>query len=196
VHLFKAPRLIHYCFHGAPEGLKGVLGIKKHGLVPNTQRWKPMTQNTEQNPVQELLEETTRDRRVERAIEELYSRLKLLRADYSFIVKLIRESGLLQLAELYENLKNCTEEYTWVLNKAGKRYYYYYLKCKGREQSSIYIGKTPEGYNQLRKAAFLAYQLKTRAEALVAAIRELEEAIREIQENTTIVENAANKLKK
>jgi hypothetical protein len=155
-----------------------------------------VAQNPEQNPIQELVEESTRDKRVEKTIEELEARLRLLKADYMFIVKLIRESGLLQLAELYENLKNCVEEYTWVLNKQGKRYYYYYLKCKGKETKSIYIGKTPEGYNQFRKAAQLAHELKTAAQAVLAAIRQLEDAIVELKTNTTLVENAANKIKK
>ena len=169
-----------------------MLGIKKHGLVPNTTRSK----HVPQNPIQELVEESSRDRRVEKTIEELYTRLKLLKADFTFIVKLIRESGLLQLAELYENLKNCTEEYTFVYNKQHKKYYYYYLKCKGREQSSIYVGKTPEGYNQFRKAAQLAFQLKTTAQATLAAINQLEDAIRELEENKTTLETAVNKLKK
>jgi hypothetical protein len=155
-----------------------------------------VTQNTPQNPLEELIRESTRDRRLERVVSELYTRLKLLAADYNFTTKLLRESGLLELAELYDNLKNCTEEYTWVLNKAGKRYYYYYLKCKGKETKSIYIGKSPEGYNQLRKAAQLAFQLKTRLEAVAAAMRELEEAVRELEANTAVVESALSRLKK
>jgi DNA mismatch repair ATPase MutS len=149
-----------------------------------------------QNPVHELIQESSRSRVVEKTIEELEARLKLLKADYSFIVKLIRESGLLELADLYENLKNCTEEYTWVLNKQGKRYYYYYLKCKTGDKRSIYIGKTPEGYNQFRKAAQLAFQLKSKIEAVTAAMRELEETIVEVKTNTTIVENTLTKIKK
>jgi len=155
-----------------------------------------VAQNPEQNPVQKLIEETSRERRVERVLEELTARLKLLRADYSFIVKLIRESGLLELAELYENLKNCSEEYTWVLNKQGKRYYYYYLKCKSGDKRSIYIGKTPEGYNQFRKAAALAHELKSKLQATLTAINQLEDTLRQLEENTTLVENAVNKIKK
>jgi hypothetical protein len=149
-----------------------------------------------QNPIQKLVEESSRSRVVEKTIEELEARLKLLRADYSFIVKLVRDTGLLELAELYENLKNCSEEYTWVLNKQGKRYYYYYLKCKSGDKRSIYIGKTPEGYNQFRKAAQLAFQLKSKIEAVAAAMRELEETIVEVKTNTTIVENTLTKIKK
>jgi DNA mismatch repair ATPase MutS len=188
--------LILYCFHGAPEALKGVLGIKKHRLAPNTQRWRAVSQTTPPSPLEELIQETTRERRLERAVEELSSRLKLLRADYNFIIKLMRDSGLLELADLYEQLKNCTEEYTWVLNKQGKRYYYYYLKCKTGDRRSIYIGKTPEGYNQLRKAAQLAFQLKTRLEAVVAAMRELELQLEELKANTATVESALSKIKK
>lgn len=147
-----------------------------------------MSQNTAQKPLEES--------RVERAIEGLYTRLKLLTADYSFIVKLIRDSGLLQLAELYENLKNCSEEYTFVYNKQGKKYYYYYLKCKSGGKKSIYIGKSPEGYNQLRKAASLAFQLKTRLDAVAATMRELESQLEELRANTALVESALTKIKK
>ena len=149
-----------------------------------------------ENPVQKLVEETSRDRRVEKAVEELEARLKLLRADYSFIVKLVRESGLLQLAELYENLKNCAEEYTWVLNKAGKRYYYYYLKCKTGDKRSIYVGKTPEGYNQFRRAAQLASQLKAKLEAVAEALRELGAQLEELKANAALVELALSRVKK
>jgi len=149
-----------------------------------------------QNPIHKLVEESSRSRVVEKALEELYSRLNLLRADYSFIVRLVRESGLLQLAELYEDLKNCTEEYTFVYNKLRKKYYYYYLKCKGKEAKSIYIGKTPEGYNQFRKAAALAHELKSKLQATLAAINQLEDTLRQLQENTTLVETALTKIKK
>ena len=149
-----------------------------------------------ENPVQKLVEETSRDRRLERVLEELYSRLKLLRADYSFTVKLLRESGLLELAELYDNLKNCSEEYTYVYNKLRKRYYYYYLKCKEGPRRSIYVGKAPEGYNQLRKAAALAHELRAKLEAVEAALRELEEALRQLEENSALVELALSRLGK
>jgi prefoldin subunit 5 len=155
-----------------------------------------VSQSTPQNPVQELLEESTRERRVEKTLEELEARLRLLRADYSFIVKLVRDAGLLELAELYENLKNCSEEYTWVLNKVGKRYYYYYLKCKGKEAKSIYIGKTPEGYNQIKRAAALAHELKSRLEAVEAALRELEKTLAELRESSALLDLALSRIKK
>jgi hypothetical protein len=129
-------------------------------------------------------------------IERLHGGLEQLRASYDFMVELVRESGLLDLAELYEDLKNCTEELTWVLNKAGKRYYYYYLKCKGRRPRSIYVGKSPEGYNQLRRAAALAHELKARVEALQVAIRELERAVEELRANAAMVESALSRLKR
>jgi hypothetical protein len=165
-----------------------VLGINQDWRVPNTDRWRDVTQNTAQKPLEEG--------GVEETIGELYSRLKLLVADYSFITKLIRESGLLELADLYENLKNCVEEYTYVYNKAGKKYYYYYLKCKSGGKKSIYIGKSPEGYNQFRKAAFLAFQLKAKIEAVLAAMRELESQLEELRANTALVESALTKIKK
>jgi hypothetical protein len=155
-----------------------------------------MAQNPEQNPIHELIQESSRSRVVEKTLEELYSRLNLLRADYSFIVKLVRESGLLQLAELYENLKNCTEEYTFVYNKLRKKYYYYYLKCKEGPRRSIYVGKSPEGYNQFRRAAQLAHELKSKLQAALTAINQLEDTLRQLEESAALVENAVNKIKK
>jgi len=149
-----------------------------------------------QSPIHELIQESSRERRAERVLEELYSRLKLLRADYQFTVRLLRESGLLELAELYENLKNCSEEYTYVYNKAHKKYYYYYLKCKEGPRRSIYIGKTPEGYNQFKKAAALASELKAKLEAVGAALRELEDALRQLHTSAAILEAALARVKK
>jgi hypothetical protein len=169
-----------------------VLGINQDWRLPNTSTGESVSENTAQKPLEEL----SRGVRVERAIREISSWLRLLTTDYKFIVKLVRDSGLLELAELYENMKNCVEEYTYVYNKAKKKYYYYYLKCKDRKPASIYIGKSPEGYNQLRRAAFLAFQLKARVDAVVAALRELEEALVELRENTAILENALTKIKK
>ena len=133
---------------------------------------------------------------VEGALREISSSVVELREVYSRVVELMRKSGLLQLAELYENMKNCVEEHTYVYNKVGKKYYYYYLKCKGKTQRSIYIGKSPEGYNRVKAAARLAYELKSRIEALSIALRELSNTVRELELNKAIIGEAVERIKK
>ncbi len=54
-----------------------------------------------------------------------------------------RVLGLLAKLEPYtEKYNGYTLELTWVRNKVGKRYYYWYLKSKHRSPKSIYIGRS------------------------------------------------------
>jgi hypothetical protein len=133
---------------------------------------------------------------VEEALRELSSSVEELRGVYSRVVELMRKSGLLQLSELYENLKNCTEEYTYVYNKIGKKYYYYYLKCKSGSVKSIYVGKTPEGYNRVKAATRLAYELTTQVEALGKALRELVNQVENAKLNTTLLGEVLERIKR
>ncbi|MGC9226846.1 hypothetical protein [Caldivirga sp.] len=58
------------------------------------------------------------------------------------------------LVRLYEDYGDCHLERTWVRNKVGRRYYYYYLKCRGRGVRSIYLGKEADAlafYNNVYK---------------------------------------------
>jgi hypothetical protein len=127
---------------------------------------------------------------------ELCSAVRVLRRELVSIAELARRSGLLELADLYEDLKNCSEELTFVRNKRGKRYYYYYLKCKGKKTKSIYVGKSPEGYNQVKRAARLAHELKTRLEAVEVALRELEGTLLQLEENRALIEHVLSRAKK
>jgi hypothetical protein len=43
--------------------------------------------------------------------------------------------------------------YTWVENRSGSRYWYWYLKCPGRRPSSVYLGASPEAHRALAEAA-------------------------------------------
>jgi len=133
---------------------------------------------------------------VEEALREISSRVEELRVEYESIIKLMRESGLLQLADLYGDMKNCVEEHTYVYNKASKRYYYYYLKCKGRTPRSIYIGKSPEGYNRVKAAARLAHELTTQVEVLGKALRELVNQVENAKLNTTLLGEALGRIKR
>jgi hypothetical protein len=161
-----------------------VLGIRVDWRVPNTDRWEHMSQKQESTQL------------LERALRELSSRVEQLQSEYESTIKLIRESGLLQLAELYENLKNCSEEYTYVYNKQRKKYYYYYLKCKSGSVKSIYVGKSPEGYNRVKAAARLAHELIIQVEVLGKALRELVNQVENVKSNTTILGEALARIKR
>jgi hypothetical protein len=99
----------------------------------------------------------------------------------------LREIGVYRLANVYEELKGCTEEYTVVYNRAKKPYYYWYLKCTGRDKrvKSIYLGKSPEGYNTVKNAARAASEAVVAVERLRGVVEELDKALRELVEKLT-----------
>ena len=110
-----------------------------------------------------------------RASLELIRRLELVYGEllrsYGELVELLRESGLLELVELYEKYSGCSVEETWVLNKAKKKYYYYYLKCT--DGRSIYLGKSPSRINMLKQIGKRALELKNTVDEARRAISEL-----------------------
>jgi len=98
----------------------------------------------------------------------------------------LRELGVYGLASVYEELRGCTEEYTVVYNRAKKPYYYWYLKCTGRDKRrSIYLGKSPEGYNTVKNAARAASEAVAAAVRLRGVDEELDKALRELVEKLT-----------
>ena len=110
-----------------------------------------------------------------RASLELIRRLELVYGEllrsYGELVELLRESGLLELVELYEKYSSCSVEETWVLNKLKKKYYYYYSKCiDGR---SIYLGKSPGSINMFKQISKRALELKNTVDEARRAIGEL-----------------------
>jgi hypothetical protein len=88
---------------------------------------------------------------------------------------------------VYEELRGCTEEYTVVYNRAKKPYYYWYLKCTGRDKrvKSIYLGKSPEGYNTVKNAARAAGEAVIAVEKLRGVVEELDKALRDLVEKLT-----------
>jgi hypothetical protein len=98
----------------------------------------------------------------------------------------LRDLGVYGLVNIYEELKGCTEEYTVVYNRAKKPYYYWYLKCTGRDKRrSIYLGKSPEGYNAVKDAARAASEVVVAVERLRGVVEELDKALRELVEKLT-----------
>jgi hypothetical protein len=69
------------------------------------------------------------------------------------IAILLRRAEVYQVVEFYEQHKGCSEVYTWVTNKVGTKYWYWYLKCPHKTPSSIYLGKSPEGYRRRMRLA-------------------------------------------
>jgi hypothetical protein len=99
----------------------------------------------------------------------------------------LREIGVYRLASVYEELRGCTEEYTVVYNRAKKPYYYWYLKCVGRDKrvKSIYLGKSPEGYNTVKNAARAASEAVAAVERLRGVVEELDRTLRDLTDKLT-----------
>jgi hypothetical protein len=117
------------------------------------------------------------------SLEEARSRLA---EAYKLLDHALRGLGVYGLASVYEELRGCTEEYTVVYNRAKKPYYYWYLKCTGRDKRrSIYLGKSPEGYNAVKNAAKAASEVVVTVERLRGVVEELDRALRELVEKLT-----------
>ena len=134
--------------------------------------------------VRDLLKGVSVDPGKLKSLEEAGSRLgeayKLL--DYA-----LRGLGVYGLASVYKELRGCTEEYTVVYNRAKKPYYYWYLKCTGRDKrvKSIYLGKSPEGYNAVKNAAKAASEVVVAVERLRGVVEELDKALRDLTDRLT-----------
>jgi len=117
------------------------------------------------------------------SLEEARSRLGEV---YKLLDHALRGLGVYGLASVYEGLKGCTEEYTVVYNRAKKPYYYWYLKCTGRDKRrSIYLGKSPEGYNAVKNAAKAASEVVVAVEKLRGVVEELDRALRDLTDRLT-----------
>ena len=118
------------------------------------------------------------------SLEEAGSRLA---EAYKLLDHALRNLGVYGLANVYEGLKGYTEEYTVVYNRAKKPYYYWYLKCTGRDKhaKSIYLGKSPEGYNAVKNAARAASDVAVAVEKLRRVVEELDKALRDLTDKLT-----------
>jgi hypothetical protein len=117
------------------------------------------------------------------SLEEARSRLA---EDCKILDHALRGLGVYGLASVYEELRGCTEEYTVVYNRAKKPYYYWYLKCTGRDKRrSIYLGKSPEGYNAVKNAARAASEVVVTVERLRRVVEELDRTLRDLTDRLT-----------
>ncbi|WFO75656.1 hypothetical protein J4526_01880 [Desulfurococcaceae archaeon MEX13E-LK6-19] len=80
-----------------------------------------------------------------------------------------------------------TLTYTWVLNKVGKKYYYYYLKSKTRKPTSIYIGKTIDS-GLLKYRGYNLKQFIKELNRLLRGILTLESQLSIIQTTASLLE--------
>ncbi|MFP3156971.1 MAG: hypothetical protein RXO25_02725 [Caldivirga sp.] len=82
--------------------------------------------------------------RIEERLSDVEASLKRLEEALSVVEPLVR---------FYEEYGDCYLERTWVKNKVGDKYYYYYLKCRDKGGvRSIYLGKEGEAltiYNEV-----------------------------------------------
>jgi hypothetical protein len=69
------------------------------------------------------------------------------------VQEILSRPELQWLTAYREKHKGCSEAYTWVENRAGSRYWYWYLKCPRRRPSSVYLGASPEAHRALMEAA-------------------------------------------
>jgi hypothetical protein len=127
-----------------------------------------------------LLKRFSADPEKLKLLEEAVSRLE---EACGLLDKTMKELRIYDLASLYEELKGCSEEYTLVYNSAKKSYYYWYLKCTGNhEKKSIYLGKSPTGYNTLRDMSKVASDVLASAERFRDVVGELTGLLRDFAE--------------
>jgi hypothetical protein len=133
--------------------------------------------------VRDLLKGVSVDPGKLKSLEEAGSKLA---EAYKLLDHALRGLGVYGLANVYEELRGCTEEYTVVYNRAKKPYYYWYLKCTGRDKRrSIYLGKSPEGYNTVKNAARAASEVVVTVERLRGVVEELDKALRDLTDKLT-----------
>jgi len=69
------------------------------------------------------------------------------------VQELLSRPEIQGLAAYRERLRGCGEAYTWVRNRAGSKYWYWYLKCPRRRPTSVYLGASPEAHRALMEAS-------------------------------------------
>ncbi len=69
------------------------------------------------------------------------------------VQEILSRPEIQRLASYRERHRGCGEAYTWVRNRAGSKYWYWYLKCPRRRPSSVYLGSSPEAHRALMEAA-------------------------------------------
>jgi len=129
--------------------------------------------------------------RIEERLSDVESSLKRLEEELSIVEPLVR---------LYEEYGDCYLEKTWVKNKVGDKYYYYYLKCKGEGSiKSIYLGKEGEAltiYNEVYKPLITMARRISELKARLTDLANLRSELRHYAEEIWKVSDSLRETKK
>jgi len=129
--------------------------------------------------------------RIEERLSDVESSLKRLEEELSIVEPLVR---------LYEEYGDCYLEKTWVKNKVGDKYYYYYLKCKGEGSiKSIYLGKEGEAltiYNEVYKPLITMARRISELKARLTDLANLRSELRHYAEEIWKVSDGLRETKK
>jgi len=139
----------------------------------------------------DYVKKTSKNRDLREALESIKRQLEIIEENVEEIAKLAVRFK--PLAELYAQFKGCTEEYTYVYNKQRKQYYYWYLKCPGKNPSSIYLGSSREGYNIIKNAARIVAEFVVAVETLIRAHENLADTVTQLERAIEALETLTSK---
>jgi len=128
------------------------------------------------------INEVLREHRVDKATEAV----KTIEEKIKMIKELLREihraSAIIHhLKTLADKYSGCTEEYTYVYNKMGKQYHYWYLKCPDKNPSSIYLGTSGGKIKAIKRAGKSADEFIQRLHEAMRAVEEMSKILEELK---------------
>ena len=56
--------------------------------------------------------------------------------------------------------RNCSITLTWVKNKVGRKYWYYYFKCRSGKPRSVYLGNKSELMRYIQRVKSIQHELR------------------------------------
>jgi len=129
--------------------------------------------------------------RIEERLSDVEASLKRLEEALSVVEPLVR---------FYEEYGDCYLERTWVKNKVGDKYYYYYLKCRDEGSiKSIYLGKEGEAltiYNEVYKPLITMARRISELKARLTDLANLRSELRHYAEEIWKVSDSLRETKK
>jgi len=129
--------------------------------------------------------------RIEERLSDVESSLKRLEEALSVVEPLVR---------FYEEYGDCYLERTWVKNKVGDKYYYYYLKCRDKGGvRSIYLGKEGEAltiYNEVYRPLITMARRISELKARLTDLANLRNELRRYAEEIWKVSDGLRETKK
>jgi len=129
--------------------------------------------------------------RIEERLSDVEASLKRLEEALSVVEPLVR---------FYEEYGDCYLERTWVKNKVGDKYYYYYLKCRDKGGvRSIYLGKEGEAltiYNEVYRPLITMARRISELKARLTDLANLRSELRHYAEEIWKVSDGLRETKK